>query len=145
MKKTSKICAIIVLLAIAMMTVSCTKELTSANRLIGKWECTVSEATAPGSNWGNETSGSMVGQTITFKEDGTFKASSEKLLDGTTSGYWSLSQERLYINRDNGWKIKGFTETSLKVESFLIDGQFTPDTTGAPMYNGPFVREFKKK
>lgn len=145
MKKTFKFSGVIMLFVMAMMAISCTSEPNNANKLIGKWECTANEAIAPSTDWGAEVSGSLVGTTVTFNLDGTYKATSQKLVDVPTTGYWSITSERLYINSTSYWKIKAFTDTDLKIETYMVDGVLTYDTAGSYIINGPFTRTFKKK
>ena len=146
MKKTFKFFGIAMLFAMTMMVVSCTKEPNNANKLIGTWECTANSVQNPGTWWDSEVSGCLIGHTVTFKADGTFEATSAQLLDGsTTTGYWSISQEHLYINSVNCWKLKGFSETKMKIETLVVDGEITPDAGENLIFDGPIVREFKKK
>ncbi|MBR4738799.1 MAG: hypothetical protein IK058_02220 [Bacteroidales bacterium] len=149
MKKTFKFFGIILPVALAMMFTSCSNEKSNATKLVGTWECTANEAIEPGSDWGEEESGSLKGETIVFKEDGTFKASQVKMVDyAAIVGYWSITDtsNRLYINRNNCWKIKEFSESVLKMETFFVNGAtLTIDTAGANTCVGPFTREFKKQ
>ena len=133
------------LLVMTMTTVSCTKSPNIANQLVGTWECTANSADNVGTGVTPEAAGSLKGACVTFKDDGTFMATSELFRDGALTGYWSISQEQLHINALGSWRVKSFTESDLKIETFLVDGMITPDTTGNVAYNGPFKREFKKK
>ena len=146
MKKTFKSTGIIVMFVVALMAVSCSSEVSNANKLVGTWKCTANEATEPGDDWGPEDSGSLKGKSITFKTDRTFEATSEKLVDDIDTGYWSITDERLYINGVNYWKIKAFSETDLKIETYLVDGVIlTYDTAGATTCTGPFTRSFNRQ
>ena len=151
MKKTFTFFSVIMLLAMALVTISCTTKENQANSIVGTWECIASEATNPGTSWGSEGSGGMVGQTISFKTEGTFKASIVKLVDfNATTGYWTLTDtsKRLYINATNYWKVKELSDTKLKLETYFVNGNaLTYDTAGVALanVNGPFVREFKRK
>ena len=147
MKKTFKSFGIITLFVVAMMAVACTSEPNNANKLLGTWECTANEAIAPSMEWGEEASGSLVGKSVTFSLDGTYKATSPKLVDNASTGYWSISDtsSRLYINSTKYWKIKGLSATELKIETYMVDNILTYDTAGSYIVNGPFTRTFKKK
>lgn len=151
MKKTFSFFSVIMLLVTMVATVSCTTKENQANSIVGTWECVASEATNPGTFWGSEASGGMTGQTISFKTEGSFKASTAKLVDfNASTGYWSLTDtsRRLYINSTNYWKIKEMSDTKLKLETYFVNGtDLTYDTAGVPIMNvnGPFVREFKRK
>ena len=63
-----------------------------------------------------------------------------------STGYWSISEKYLYINGTQSWWVKGHSETSLKIETFYVDGVgLTTDTADATTIYGPFTREFTKE
>lgn len=145
MKKTFKSTGIVMMLMIAMMAISCTTDDNPANKLVGTWVCTANSATSPHSDWGMEIEGSLKDQTITFKTDGSFVGTATQLIDGIDTGFWGISETHLYAN-ESAWRIKSFSETNLKIEAFYVEERgLTYDTTKTVFYNGPFVREFKKK
>lgn len=145
MKKTFRTTGIVLMLTVALMAIACTNEQSNANKLVGKWVCTANTATNPHSEWGAEVDGSLKGQTITFRTDGTFAGTTDHLLEQGAEGYWTISESHLYTG-NSGWRIKSFTETSLKVETFYVEEKgLTYDTTKALVFNGPFTREFKKE
>ena len=148
MKKTFKFSGVVIMLVAAMMAMACSSEQTNANKLVGTWKCTGNNVAEPGADWGAEEPGSLNGSSVTFLRDGTFKASVVKLVDDVAVGYWSITDtsNRLYINGDNYWKIKIFSESTLRLETYFVDGTtLTYDTAGATTCCGPFTREFMRQ
>ncbi len=147
MKKTVLYSGVVMMLFVAMTVVSCTKETNTASMSVGKWTCTASKAINPHSSWGTEADNALKGNSVTFRNDGTYKTKAPRLVDNSAStGYWSISEKHLYINGTQSWWVKGHTETSLKIETYFVEGVgLTIDTAGVPIVYGPISREFKKE
>lgn len=145
MKKAIKHIGIIMMFAATMMTISCGDKDCNANKIVGKWKCTSNKVTNPSSSWGLEIDNSLVGNTITFRRDGSFAATVDKLVDDAALGYWAISDKHLFFNGETYWKVLSFSETSLRIETYYVDGVGPTYDTAGVYYYGPYTREFKKE
>lgn len=150
MKKGIKSTALIMMFAAALMATSCTDEANNATSIVGTWSCTANSAVNPSDALDPEVDNCFKGKKITFRTEGTYKATEWMLVGGPAEGFWSIADtsRRLYINSDSYWKIKELTAASLKIETYYVDGVgLTYDTAGVNinLLRGPYTRAFKRE